>query len=753
MKRCLPHALPIPFYIGNQPNPLTKSSRRANQQHPRDTATVSKLAHTQTIPIRAVADSGCQGMSLIPEYYRHLAFHIEEETCSIHTAKNSEAIESQEYGLFKLITATQTQQLEYNILARISPDVYEFLIGQDDLHTVDLQNRVCSLRNHPNAHIRLEESDATFLANIAIPGFSPTPPQGQTLAPPMAETNLKIRRLGINGTAQEMIERGHIACGHGSAEIVHRTLTSWGIEAGISSIKSIINQCKECSMKPTRDRPTARSSTSKVFRAHQDLAQLPVPGPKGDKYISTIAYYDDQEKLRVSLETIKEKSNAIGHTGRFLALHPETKIIRTDGGAEFTGAGFESMLNKNGVGHQITAPGSSFSNGSVEVIHARIWMLADMYLRLTRIPQRIELIPWFIPLIENVINAANNPEPSLLPLDPVEFRTPTERTRLDGPAMLSASGHRRGLYIGSVHSGLSNVITCHHDGLLAYPVHPKSMKKIGDEMREDILKALAEHDNYGPHSNRRYRRAKRAVYDLLPNPLINPDAVTTAVLDGSLEWALRLHPSSTVNFIRQTISVRRIPTFDYHGIPHTITSPPRQGVIEIAPLINGVTRGEQRTHIPLNKLPADTKDRVSFAIRHSKGARPKRRTGFIHGDYGFIADDEANPEDVEKGHFDEADAKEWGQIHSMQVLSAADPPRGIIPIPTRHRRTYKILGEDERGLIRQPKTRFIVRACHDPRDVDTYTAVPQPHTRRLVIARAQSLGMKAGTLDVKTAFL
>ena len=126
-----------------------------------------------------------------------------------------------------------------------------------------------------------------------------------------------------------------------------------------------------------------------------------------------------------------------------------------------------------------------------------------------------------------------------------------------------------------------------------------------------------------------------------------------------------------------------------------------------------------------------------------------KTTGRFFPHYGYVANDEANPADITAGNFDSSDLKEWTSLHENCVFTRAEPPPGVKPIPCRHRRTYKTLT----GGGRKAKTRFVVCARHDPRDIDTSTEMPAAWLRRLGIAYGLSKGWTAATIDVQTAFL
>lgn len=124
--------------------------------------------------------------------------------------------------------------------------------------------------------------------------------------------------------------------------------------------------------------------------------------------------------------------------------------------------------------------------------------------------------------------------------------------------------------------------------------------------------------------------------------------------------------------------------------------------------------------------------------------------GSFHLKYGYVAADEALPEEVSAGVFNAADLKEWTSIIDNQVLlPACDLPEGAKACRTRFRRTYKLTVHSERV----PKSRFLVCETNDPRQVEITTEMPNAWIRRMVVIAGLSRGWSAATIDVKTAFL
>lgn len=134
--------------------------------------------------------------------------------------------------------------------------------------------------------------------------------------------------------------------------------------------------------------------------------------------------------------------------------------------------------------------------------------------------------------------------------------------------------------------------------------------------------------------------------------------------------------------------------------------------------------------------------------------RAKRARGTFHLKYGYVADDEAAPDDVSNGLFTEADLKEWNSIIDNKVfgpvISRDNLPPDSKPCRTRFRRTWKL---GVRADERKAKSRFLVCETNDPRDVEITTEMPSAWIRRMAVVGGLSKGWSSATIDVKTAFL
>ncbi|MCH8491080.1 MAG: DDE-type integrase/transposase/recombinase, partial [Oceanicaulis sp.] len=126
----------------------------------------------------------------------------------------------------------------------------------------------------------------------------------------------------------------------------------------------------------------------------------------------------------------------------------------------------------------------------------------------------------------------------------------------------------------------------------------------------------------------------------------------------------------------------------------------------------------------------------------------KYKGSFVKG-YGWVAADEIKPEEMKPNEFNNADQKEWDQIHAKQVMTEYTEEVRQKIIQTRIRRTKKIKADG----TEVPKTRFIACATNDNRDIPTRTHLPINWLRRIITCSALTRGWKLATIDVRSAFL
>ena len=100
---------------------------------------------------------------------------------------------------------------------------------------------------------------------------------------------------------------------------------------------------------------------------HTDLAG-PIDPVSREGFRYSTAFTDDYSGA-VFAYFIKSKSDTIAATQNFLANtapYGEVKCIRSDNGGEFISQKFKSLLEKNKIKHEMSAPYSLHQNGTAE---------------------------------------------------------------------------------------------------------------------------------------------------------------------------------------------------------------------------------------------------------------------------------------------------------------------------------------------------------------------------------------------------
>lgn len=113
-------------------------------------------------------------------------------------------------------------------------------------------------------------------------------------------------------------------------------------------------------------KPDARA-TEPLGLVHTDLAG-PISPESREGFKYTLSFTDDFSSA-VFVYFLKNKSDTVQATERFLAdVTPYGKIkrLRSDNGTEYTAKSFKSLMVKNGIRHETSAPYSPHQNGTAE---------------------------------------------------------------------------------------------------------------------------------------------------------------------------------------------------------------------------------------------------------------------------------------------------------------------------------------------------------------------------------------------------
>ena len=158
---------------------------------------------------------------------------------------------------------------------------------------------------------------------------------------------------------------GH--CNHKDILKLKDVVEGMEISDSSSSKPQDCNVCIEGKMTQSRNgNPDARA-TAPLELVHTDLAG-PIDPVSREGFRYSIAFTDDYSGA-VFVYFLKSKSDTVAATQKFLAdtaSYGEVKCIRSDKGGEFISQKFESLLEKNKIKHEKSAPYSPHQNGTAE---------------------------------------------------------------------------------------------------------------------------------------------------------------------------------------------------------------------------------------------------------------------------------------------------------------------------------------------------------------------------------------------------
>ena len=125
--------------------------------------------------------------------------------------------------------------------------------------------------------------------------------------------------------------------------------------------------CTEGKFTNSRNKKLDAKAKAPLELVHTDLAgPIDPTGQDGHRY--AISFTDDFSGA-VAVYFIKNKSDATQATQKFLsdsAPYGSVKCMRSDGGGEYTGEAFQSLLRDRGIRHETSCPYSPHQNGTAE---------------------------------------------------------------------------------------------------------------------------------------------------------------------------------------------------------------------------------------------------------------------------------------------------------------------------------------------------------------------------------------------------
>lgn len=428
-----------------------------------------------------------------------------------------------------------------------------------------------------------------------------------------------------------------------------------------------------------------------------------------------------------------------------------------------------------------------------------------------------ELWPWVLPYATNAINSCFNEKIQDTPINSYKRRMGLEKKVDQfafGDVVLFkygnekvseetwVNGTREGIFLNYNHSGSANVVCLNNQRVARFEVHPSQINHGDDSKRKEIIHKLRW--GLGKETNKiniedftefgkAYENSDNEDFPEKdetnqPQQTETPEECTPKYTVMSrrqrklLIKALRSHSNELtgrrtqhkkvsrpkekrrVRVLKQMNQSSRMShepqmtfTFSDGCSEYVLSQSPLKGVAVFSEIIDNRV-SDNSFVMNMNDVPKERTKAVIATVKGQKqviryGRYKKKNTGRYHPEIGYIAEDEAEPDDVLNGLFREADLKEWNSIIDNCVLEEADEQYSKDAIRTRFRRTYKTVIGPDGCTNKQPKTRFLVCAYNDNRPVDTTTYVPSAQSRRLAAAFGLFRGWRAATIDIKTAFL
>lgn len=188
-----------------------------------------------------------------------------------------------------------------------------------------------------------------------------------------------------------------------------RTLEEWHKALGHCNVKDVLSleskvngmnivgkdkfncgTCAEGKMTQYRSYDADKKATKPLEFVHSDLAG-PINPVSHDNSRYAISFVDDFSGLSV-VYFLKSKSDAAGATAKFLAdMSPygTVKTLRTDNGTEYTCNEFKSLMIKNKINHEFSAPYSPHQNGTAERSWRSLFDMARCSLLQANLPQKL----------------------------------------------------------------------------------------------------------------------------------------------------------------------------------------------------------------------------------------------------------------------------------------------------------------------------------------------------------------------------
>lgn len=148
--------------------------------------------------------------------------------------------------------------------------------------------------------------------------------------------------------------------------------------------------CIEGKFAQSRSRKPDAKAKNALDLVHTDLAG-PIDPTAKDGFRYTISFTDDYSGS-VFVYFLKSKSDTVKATEKFIAdVSPfgRIKCLRSDCGGEYTSSQFQTLLSKNAIRHETSAPYSPHQNGTAERNWRTLFEMARCMLLESNLPKRL----------------------------------------------------------------------------------------------------------------------------------------------------------------------------------------------------------------------------------------------------------------------------------------------------------------------------------------------------------------------------
>ena len=148
--------------------------------------------------------------------------------------------------------------------------------------------------------------------------------------------------------------------------------------------------CAQGKMCQSRNRKPDEKAKEPLEFVHCDLAG-PIDPLAKDGYKYALSFVDDYTGINI-VYFLKQKSDTLEATEKFLsdtAPFGKIKRLRSDNGSEFTSKNFKSLLRKNAIKHEMSAPYSPYQNGTVERAWRSLFDMARSLLLEANLPKQL----------------------------------------------------------------------------------------------------------------------------------------------------------------------------------------------------------------------------------------------------------------------------------------------------------------------------------------------------------------------------